>query len=494
VNVLKKNIEIITLSFFGLILGCFTLSYSQNEDMGIFISENALLSRGYGLYSQIFELKDPLFLWSGGLTTWLFGIQGPFLLDATFVAASPLIAYGYARALKISKLWSTIAAIGFSGSLTGAYFQTLRTGTIALILILGALWAVHNKKMYLSGVLVVAVIGFKMSFVPCLLGFVVYVLVGRKEVKNLLKFAAGITISLFTVLGILVVRGEFSGYIEMIRVNFHYRNVYPSVIGFEQGITGHIKTINLYGSSFYFLILAAILMTAILIQRIRNKDHVFEGSILLLTFMGPILVLLSSAMWSHHLQILSICIYVMILTLGLYQRDFQSNESAGVRVVSSLLIVASFAAINATGWRLPLRPTTALSEVVNPNWIEPSEVKFIRARATTFRVEKKFARLGPNDDYGLLGFMPTEWKLSCRYYSQYGHETEEMIGEIIRCISSEPNYVFISPGFFALERASGTYKNLKIQAEKVLNENFRCVAIEDRLGAQFCTRITAPIR
>jgi hypothetical protein len=333
-----------------------------------------------------------------------------------------------------------------------------------------------------------------MSFVPCLLGFVVYVLVGRKEVKNLLKFAAGFTISLFTVLGMLVVRGEFSGYIEMIRVNFHYRNVYPSVIGFEQGITGHIKTINLYGSSFHFLILASILMTAILIQRIRNKDHVFEGSILLLTFMGPILVLLSSAMWSHHLQILSICLYVMILTLGLYQRDFQSNVGAGVRVVSSLLIVASFAAISATGWKLPLRPTTSISEVVNPNWIEPSEVKFIKARATTFVLEKKFARLGPNDDYGLLGFMPKEWKLSCRYYSQYGHETEEMVGEIISCISSEPNYVFISPGFFALERASGTYKNLKIQAEKVLNENFRCVAIEDRLGAQFCTRITAPIR
>jgi len=486
---LTHDIEVIVLGCFGVMLGLFTLSYSQNEDMGIFISENALLSRGYGLYSQIFELKDPLFLWSGGLTTWMFGLRGPFLLDAAFVTIAPLVAYGYARSLKISRAWSTIAAVGFSGSLTGVYFTTLRTGTIALVLIVCALWSTQNKKMFLGGALIVAVIGFKMSFIPCLLGLMVYIFASRKELKNLITFALGISSSLITVVGILIIRGEFSGFVEMIQVNFHYRSVYPRVIGFTPGINGHIQTINTYGSSFNYLVFTLILLVTILAQRLKNKLHQLEASVLVVTFAGPIIVLLSSAMWSHHLQILSICVYVLILMIGMYLQDFGISRNVIVRLISSLLILTLFMALNVTGWRLPLRPATALVDVINPKWIDPSENKFVSEHPTMFRLEKKFARLGPNDDNGLMGFLPKEWHLSCRYYSQYGHETESMVNEIINCIATKPNYLFISPGFFALERVSGTYKKLKSRVEITLKRNFKCVAIVDREGAQFCTRI-----
>ena len=76
----------------------------------------------------------------------------------------------------------------------------------------------------------------------------------------------------------------------------------------------------------------------------------------------------------------------------------------------------------------------------------------------------------------------------CRDYGQYGYETEEMVRKIIGCIANRPNYVFISPGFYALERVSGTYSNLKSLVSVTLKNNFECVEIEQRPGSKFCTR------
>jgi hypothetical protein len=222
---------------------------------------------------------------------------------------------------------------------------------------------------------------------------------------------------------------------------------------------------------------------------LRNglKDKIAIG--LCFTSLGCIAVLLSSAMWIHHLQILCLVSISISVISGLHAETLKKNSFSLDRLIGALVIVVLFVSLNVTGWKLPARPQTPSSQWLSPHWVEPGEITFLKTSNIDLKYELNFARLGPNDDLGLGAFLTNEWRLVCRDYAQYGHETHEMVNEIIECLVNKPNYVFISPGFFALERVSGTYASLKARTSTALKKNFECLEIKQRPSAQFCTRI-----
>jgi hypothetical protein len=482
-----KSIEYWILLIYGMFLGLYTLSYSQNEDMGIFLTETSLIARGSGLYSQIFEVKDPLFLWMGGASNWLFGLRGPYLVDGIFVMASPLVVYLFSQSLKISKTWSVIAAIAFSGSLSGIYFQSLRSGTAALVLIICALWACQKKNWILCGVLAALVIGFKMAYAPALAGVGVYVM-AQLKIKPLVHSAFGFIATISSIMIVMMIRGELGGYVQMVELNFHYRKIFPSAIGFQPGVAGHINVINSFGSNFKYLLLALACVLLTCKNYLANKELLIGAVALLMTFVGCIFFLLSSAMWSHHLQPLCLVLLVVVLMVGQYIDNSQGSNSIADRALSIIVVIILVGTFNVTGWKFPMKPQMQVSNWLNPTWIKPAEISFLEKNNSKLTMDRTFARLGPNDDNGLGGFISTDWKLVCRHYAQYGHETPAIVNEISKCISSKPNYVFISPGFLALERLSGTYNQLKTDAMRSITQNFKCVGINERPGSQFCTR------
>ncbi len=485
---LHRNIEVLVLSCFGILLGFFTLTYSQNEDMGIFLSETSLISKGHRVYAGIMEIKDPLFLWSGGISNWLFGSRAPFLLDAFFVMISPVIAYGFARSCKASKNWAMVSAVLFAGSLSGTYYQSLRTGTVALVLIVCTLWAAQNNRWTLSGVLSVLVIGFKMAYAPALLGLAA-LLIGKHFLKRLAPFLVGSITTALAVLFMLWIRGELGGFFFMVRTNFVYRKIYPEIIGFPPGISGHLRVINSYSSSFNVLVLIFLIMTIATCLMFRRGDRNKISIGLCLTVFGCLVTLLSSAMWIHHLQILALVSVSIAVVSGSYVRTSERSPAHIDRIVGAVVIVMLFMSLNVTGWKIPVRPQTPISQWFSPNWVEPGEITFLKTSKIDFKEELNFARLGPNDDLGLAAFLTKDWRLACRDYGQYGHETQQMVDEIIDCLVHKPNYVFVSPGFYALERFSGTYSSLKSLVSAALKKNFECVDIQQRPGSKFCTRI-----
>jgi hypothetical protein len=485
---LTDNIEVTVLMCFGVLLGFFTLTYSQNEDMGIFLSEFSLISNGHRVYSGIMEIKDPLFLWFGGISTWFFGSRAPYLFDAFFVMISPVVAYGFARSCKASKTWSIVSAVFFAGSLSGTYFQSLRTGTVALVVIVCSLWAAQKNRWMLCGVLCVLVIGLKMAYAPALLG-IAALIIGKNLAKRLLPCLVGVIATSSSMFLMLWIRGELSGYIFMVKTNFMYRKSYPEIIGFPTGVSGHIQVINSFSSSFNMLMIIFLAVSLATFVMLRNglKDKIAIG--LCLTSLGCIAVLLSSAMWIHHLQILSLVSISISVISGLYAETLGKNSSSLDRLIGALVIVMLFVSLNVTGWKVPARPQTPISQWLRPHWVEPGEITFLKSSNIDLKYELNFARLGPNDDLGLGAFLTNEWRLVCRDYGQYGHETQEMVNEIIECLVNKPNYLFISPGFLALERVSGTYSSLKSRTSTALKKNFECLDIEQRPGAKFCTRI-----
>jgi len=180
---------------------------------------------------------------------------------------------------------------------------------------------------------------------------------------------------------------------------------------------------------------------------------------------------------------------VVVLLTGQYLDNSQGSNSIADRALSVVAVIILFGTFSVTGWKIPMKPQTQISNWFSPTWVKPAEISFLKRYDSKLTMDRTFARLGPNDDNGLGGFISTDWKLVCRHYAQYGHETPAIVNEISKCISSKPNYVFISPGFLALERLSGTYDELKTRAMRSLSQNFECVGINERPGAQFCTRM-----
>jgi hypothetical protein len=473
----------------GVYVGLFTLAYSQNEDMGIFLSETSFIANGKGVYSEIFEVKDPLFLWLGGLTNWVFGLSGPYLLDVLFVIVSPLVAFKFARTLQLTQTWSIIVGISFCGSLGGIYYQTLRTGTIALVLVVLALTFAVKREWFTTGILCALVVGFKMAYAPILIGIAFYLICSPNKFKSISNFLFGALSTSTLILSGLWWRGELHGFVDMVTLNFHYREIFPKAVGFRPGIMGHIDIINGNSSSFTWLIITlTVLVTIVLVLFRKNRQVLLINITLSLTFVGVLVFLLASAMWIHHLQPLSIISLVTMSILGKLD-GFRRESSLNYSWFFAPILILSVISINTTGWKIPVKPLSPVSTWFSPRWTTPPEADYLQKNSQNFRLKKDFARLGPNDDLGLAAFLPSDWNLVCRDYAHYGHETSELVSEILKCIQTKPNYVLISPGFFALTRLSGTYEQLKKSSSEVLGEYYECVAIEQRAGAQFCTRI-----
>jgi hypothetical protein len=488
-EVLRARIIELSLLLLGLYVGFFTLIYSQNEDMGIFLSETSLIAKGHGVYSEIFEVKDPLFLWLGGLTNYLFGLKGPYLVDVFFVAISPLVAYNFARIMKLSPTWASIVAVTFCGSLAGTYYQTLRTGTIALVLVVVNLTFVYKRKWITSGVFCVLVVGFKMAYAPLLIGVFFFLITSPQRIKAVRNFSLAASATSSLIIAILWWRGELNGFIDMVKLNFHYREVFPAVVGFRPGMMGHVDVINANASSFIWLILGILFLSVACFALTRkSRDEFMVSASLLITFVGVVIFLLTSAMWVHHLQPLSI---IALCTSALVGKIFSIHvpnmtKPVWVSVLAAFLFLMT---LNTTGWKLPVKPSSPVAMWLAPHWNIPPEIEYLKLNASEIVMKKTFARLGPNDDLGLAAFLPKDWQLSCRDYAHYGHETEELVTDIIACLRTKPNYVLVSPGFLPLVRLSGTYEQLKSSSTDVLSTYFKCVPIMQRSGAQFCSRI-----
>jgi hypothetical protein len=253
----KSNHFLIYLSIILITtyVGFSRLEYSQAEDMGLFLSVFGFISKGSTLYSDIFEIKDPLFLLSGGYLLKLFGPEAPFLFDIILFIFCGIFSYKLGQRLNFSKLNSYLASTVLTLTLSGQFYQSMRSTLFAITLILLALLFATERKVILSGIVIALVGGFKMPYllVCCTVLPIIY------EEKNRNKLLAGLIfgflIGCLFIVGILIYRNELLPYLSMVEENFRYASIYQKVIGFETGIPGHAATIkNVTGLNVWILI------------------------------------------------------------------------------------------------------------------------------------------------------------------------------------------------------------------------------------------------
>jgi hypothetical protein len=156
-------------------------------------------------------------------------------------------------------------------------------------------------------------------------------------------------------------------------------------------------------------------------------------------------------MWIHHLQLLSVLVFGIVLLVFLL-RQISSNKNASGKLnyfLAPISVLCVAICIPLSGWTIPIKPETPPGQWLSPRWTQPPEVAFLKSdRFEELKESKTYARLGHNDDLGIVAFLPRQWRMVCRDYAQYGHETSQMINRITECLESKPEFILISPGFF----------------------------------------------
>lgn len=489
---------IASLIAIGFVVSINRVYFTQAEDMGIFQTVSALVSNGYRLYDEAYEIKDPLFFYYASGFFSVFGPRGFFLIDILWITLSSPIAYIFGIRYKFSKLVSYFSAIIFLVTLTGLYYQPFRTQIAAIVLVLVMMIFAAERKWMLTGVIAAIILGFKMPF-GIFLVLPLVVLVGlQRPLRHMTKFILGFTTTILGLFAFMYARKEFFPYVEMIKENFNYEDSYPKILGRKGGILGHLEQWN----SFNHMLITYLLLQAFLfffIYRLKGNSNFFE---LVLLYLGNILIGIYTSLtlnWIHHLQIFSLFALFTTLILGTaLQLELGRSPGAakpktkerehfqsGIAIISLVFMIL----ITNIGTKISLTPTMNLNQWFSPTWIKPTEIALLESIKVEPGVEKTFTRLGANEDNGYGMFLDSSWRFKCARTMIYGGETKYAAKKFIRCLDSSPNFVIISPQFTQYTYFPGIYQEIYSSSMKILKDKFLCTSDDWNTSYNVCRRI-----
>lgn len=477
----------------GLIFALDSFVVSQAEDLGFWISLSSLIARGQPLYAEAFDIKDPIFLWSIGVAHRVLGPVGPYVFSAVIVASAGPLSFLALRGRGIPRVLSLLSSIFFLGVLTGPFGDAFRSSTLPIVLILAGLVAAQKQRWSLTGGIVATIFFTKMAYLPLGVGLGWLALSqGSRAVKQAL-WGFGLTVSM--TIGALAFRGELRGYLEMVRLNFHYREVYSAVVGLPSGPVSRLDLLNSMGSNQLLLAILLLLVSIIAANQRNGHDaHFYIAAILTLLGIGAVFSL--SLLWYHHLQPLAVFALIVFMVAIPPLLDAESATFSFLRslATSAVLLLVLFAPN--IGFEFPDINSEDISSAIQPQLEVPAEATALPMMSPYFwSSPTPFARLGPNDDMGLFAFLPRDWVLVCRFGGPYGFETPAMAAEMVSCIEGRPEVLFVSPGFFSLRRPGPHSDEFDALVERIMSakdRNFLCEAVPGRSQAQICWR-TSPL-
>jgi len=481
----------LTLIAAGLFVSIFSVYFTQAEDMGIFLSVSSLLTKGYKLYKDVFEIKDPIFFYSAAGMIKIFGLRGAFLIDFILITMSPICSYAAMKNLEFRKLTCFISSILFTLTLTGVFYQPFRTQIFGILLLIISI-SMIGKNNFLVGVLLSIIFFTKMNLIV-FYPVIVLLILQRKQnyLKNFRNIALGYAASSSLIVIFMVARGEFKPYIDMIRVNFRYADSYQKIVGLPEGIFGHFKLWNSNLQSFSYYLVALILIAIFIRSNGPQSLSRIQIGALISINISTFFFLGLTNLWVHHLQILSLsllinfaCAFEVLLKSDLFQYENskltqKNHDKTFLRVLTWIL--AALCLVQYSGLVLPIKPKMNLEKWVDPNWILPPEIIALNSKIALENTPINVARIGMNDDLAYGAFLDTKkFNYKCRRLYIVGFETKAEINSFLSCVSKNVDLLTVGPMFEGIDRPYGNYSWYKIEANRMLNENFKCYPDDSR--------------
>jgi hypothetical protein len=478
--------EYLWLFLLGFVVSLLGMVFTQAEDMGVFITVSSLIGKGYALYTEVFDIKDPLFFYSLAVVQKLFGITGIFVFDSILTALALPLAYAIGLKLKLTKHASFFSSLLFFLTLTGDFGNSLRSQILGIVFFLLLILTLLERRWFSVGVYLTLIFFAKMPMLVVALFAIFPILFYKFRIQFLSKLFLGLGTSAAVIILLLQVRGELAGYIEMVTENFIYASNYQTIVGQREGILGHFAIWN--GSELRFVSFLIVLIVILLFRRSITPKYFELFGLCLAINLGTSIYLLATAMWSHHLQIISLYILFDLMTLmAIFESSNSNLVQKGNKFMKALpsaqgrldirvcvTFFAMIALISNSGLALPLKSEMPISRYFSNSWSKPVEISMLEEAGKVLPRGGSFARFGMNEDMGFGAFLESNWELKCSRFMMGGTESIHTIKKYLNCIETTPDVVLTAPFYISQKNRSGNYGYYYAQSQRILSDLFVC--------------------
>lgn len=218
----------------------FSLCNYYIRDARVFTSVFYQLAQGKALYTEIFDHKDPVFHYLYSIAFKLFEARGPMIFE-TIISIGIILLITLllfrARLFWVDRL--SVLVFFLVLFFSPRVYYPIHTYHLAVLFFLVSLYLSEHHLFFFSGVLFSLSIFTRfpmIAFLPALLFYkipVQYLFQTDNRVlllKPLFQKVLGAMSGAFMVIFVMILRNEFSGYIDVLMINFSYSKNLPLVV------------------------------------------------------------------------------------------------------------------------------------------------------------------------------------------------------------------------------------------------------------------------
>jgi hypothetical protein len=329
---------------------------------------------------------------------------------------------------------------------------------LALTPLVGWLWV--RGSFALAGALLGIAVLFKLNLALVLVAAPAALLILRVPAgpvrPQLTRAAIGLGGALTAVVVVMALRGELSGYFDVLSENAKYSRDALEQSGRRGGILGHLQVATQDENDAPWtavrllevtLLMGGLLAAGWLWRRravlrnsaARSASDVLAG-VSVSACVATFATLAFTAVWVHHTQMLA---YPVLLVVAFLVTLMQGARAGVVRALAACVAVGvAFALVwdartdffdASSAWRESARSETA------------DVLERVADKEAPGRDEITFAHLGENDELGMGAFLDDRFALACPDVAQYSFSLDP---STLDCIQDEkPRLVLVTPSF-----------------------------------------------
>jgi hypothetical protein len=441
---LEKNFFYALFAIFLWVLRIPLTIPSLSADRGVYVSSAERLLAGDRLYAEIFEAKDPIFIWQIAFGRFFSPIMDIVLENFWIFLASCSI-YWLSRFFKLSNHISIF--LGFIVSpviLTGINYYPGYSHLPGIAVVFLTIVFLTKKSYFCAGFASALLFFLKIMLLPIVFFLILYVQVLHGNHRSFSKLALGATTGALIPFSILYLRGELYSYLDILSFNrtVSTENMY---IKWPSPIAHFLMTRTL--SSVFLICIVLLILFCTLLHLLNTKnvnsdityfDKLDLWFYTLISLILSLSIIMITGMWQHHNQILAI---PAILSLMILAQIFESlvKKKSLIIISVSILLTIGFTGLKST-YLFPSFKSAQVS-ISKLSSLSP-EARALLALGKT----GNYARIGTNDDYG-HAYGLREWKLVCRVYQIYPiypKAMEPYLKETLNCLPNA-QVIILSP-------------------------------------------------
>jgi hypothetical protein len=457
---------------------------TRDLDGGLFLSIVGGMERGLTLYSEVFDVKDPLFFGTM-FAAHRISPAGPFVLDWLWILLAAFGGWLLARTVTTPDRALAVGLVAVPLVLVGGFHAPGHTNTPGTALTLLGLGFVLNRRGVLGGIVLGLVLFTKALVWPLGLVAVLALLLIPSWRQTALRTVISGAGTVAVVALLLQLLGILGPYIEVLRWNSAYSFTIMEYFGYESSLSGHFTRLAEHWTMVGWLgvsLVALVAIALILRWSLTASWRTAERSMLTLWLpwvtIGTLGIIGLSYVWQHHAQLVYLPAALAVVAVAAVLPDrWPFLVALPIVLVASWLMGAW--GTPADGWSRVVEAR----DTFPARWAEIDEVpKDARLLSSVPLGEFTYARLGTNDDRGYLLSAPDNASLACPQFHFYDFSPDEDFMAMLECIQGV-DVVLLTDNFVVF--GNGGKAPVVQPILQYVQANFECLRVDDR---QVCTR------